>query len=147
VALPDVASPNALQRAARRILEPLGIKFRIMESRSREDFHGAAWDEFAYDVPDVSIFPEDGRQHFWQGDGFEYRGFYVVVERQGYGDPGWPFEDKWPGGSHPSNAWDEMAYDGFAAGFVADMERLIAEINKTRAAGVPWLLVLVDSIP
>ncbi len=145
--LPDLVAPNALQRAARRILEPLGIKFRIMESRDLAQFAGAAWDEFPYDNPNTSIFPEDGEQHFWQGDGFEYRGFYVVVERQGYGDAGWPLGIKHPGGVHPSNAWDYMAYDGYAAGFWADLLRLIAEIEKTRVAGVPWLLVLVDSIP
>jgi hypothetical protein len=145
--LPDLVSPNALQRAARRILEPLGISFRVMESRDPEQFQGAAWDEFPYDNPNTSIFPEDGEQHFWQGNGFEYRGFYVVVERQGYGDAGWPWDIKHPGGVHPSAAWDFMAYDGYAGGFWADLLRLIAEIEKTRAAGVPWLLVLVDSIP
>jgi hypothetical protein len=145
--LPDLVAPNALQRAARRILEPLGIKFRIMESRDRAQFKGAAWGEFPYDNPNTSIFPEDGEQHFWQGNGFEYRGFYVVVERQGYGDAGWPWDTKFPGGVHPSAAWDFMAYDGYAGAFWADLLRLIAEIEKTRAAGTPWLLVLVDSIP
>jgi hypothetical protein len=145
--LPDLVAPNSLLRAARRILQPIPIDFRIMESRSREEFPGAAWGLFPYDNPNTSLFPEDGEQHFWQGNGFERRGFYVVVERAGYGDPGWPFGAKWPGGAHPSNAWGVMAYDGYAAGFDADMRRLIEEIEKTRAAGVPWLLVLVDSIP
>jgi len=144
--LPDLVAPNSLLRAARRILQPIPIPFRIMESRSRDQFQGAAWGHFPYDNPDTSIFPEDEAQHFWQGDRFEYQGFYVVVERQGYGDAGWPF-DQQPGGVHPSDAWDSMAYDGYAAGFWADLNRLIAEIEKTRTAGVPWLLVLVDSIP
>ena len=94
-----------------------------MESRDRDQFQGAAWDEFPYDNPNTSIFPEDGEQHFWQGNGFQYRGFYVVVERDGYGDAGWPLGIKYPGGVHPSNAWDYMAYDGYAAGFQSDLLR------------------------
>lgn len=148
--LPDVVAPNSLVRAARRILEPLSIPFRVMESRSREQFPGewgGAVDAMACDDPNLSIFPEDQHQNFVQGDRFDKQGFYVVIERQGYGDPGWPAGIKLPGGVHPSNACDYMACDGAPFGFLADIERLVAEINKTRSGGMPWLLVLVDSIP
>lgn len=148
--LPDLVAPNSLERAARRILQPIPINYRIMESRDREQFPGewgGAVDAMACDDPNVSIFPEDQHQNFPQGDRFERQGFYVVVERQGYGDPGWPAGIKFPGGVHPSNAVDHMACDGAAFGFWADMRRLVEEIEKTRSGGMPWLLVLVDSIP
>lgn len=146
--LPDTIAPNALYRAASRILTPLGIPFRILESRNPNDFVGAAWGEFAWDDPETynSILGRD--QFIWQGDGFEKCGFYFVVERQGYGDFGAPYES-WPTGSpaHPSDAWDEMFFDGFALGFYNDLQRAVDEVGKAKGSGVPWLLVLVDSIP
>jgi len=143
--LPDIVSPNALYRAASRILTPLSIRFRLLEARSTDDFTGGAWDVMAYDDPAFYNWVL-GRQNFFQGDAFEYRGFYLVIERQWYGDFGAPF-DSWPAASpnHPSNAWDWMAYDGYPLGFANDLDRTIVEVEKARMGGVPWLLVLAAS--
>jgi len=146
--LPDTIAPNALYRAASRILTPLGIPWRLLESRHPDDFEGAAWGYFAFDDPVLYNWVL-GRDHFfWSGNGFEYRGFYLVVERMWYGDFGAPFDHPpVPGGVHPSDAFDWMFYDGYPLGWYDDMDRAVAEIEKTRAAGVPWLVVIVDNIP
>jgi hypothetical protein len=143
--LPDTISYNALYRAASRMLTPLGIPFRLIESRDLDDIVGASWGQFAWDDPEAYNGIVNRDQFFWQGNGFQYRGFYLVVERQGYGDFGAPFGTK--PGVHPSNAWDHMFYDGFAIGWYNDMENVVAEIEKTRGGGVPWLVVIVDEIP
>jgi hypothetical protein len=134
-----------------RILTPLGIPFEILESRNPNHFTGGAWDDMPWDDP-ANYNWILGRQHLWQGQEpgpFEYKGFYVVVERQWYGDFGFPWDTKWPGGSNfADNAWDgPSAWDGYPLGFWNDLYRLINEVEKTRMDGVPWLLVLVDSIP
>jgi len=143
--LPDTIAPNAIYRAVSRILTPIPVAFRVLESRHPIDFTGAAWGEFPYDDPEAYNWIL-GRQHLWQGNGFEYRGFYVVVERGWYGDFGAPF-DQHPGGVHPSDAFDWMFYDGYPLDFYNDMENMIQEVNKTLGAGVPWLVVTVDTIP
>jgi len=144
--LPDVVSPNAIYRAVSRILTPLGIPFRIYESRGVEVV-GGAWDVLPWD-DQAGFVGLLGRHHFWQGDHFEYQGFYLVVRREGYGDFGAPWDyPPVPGGVHPSDAWDWMAWDGYALGFYSDLALLVSEIEQARAAGVPWLLVLVESVP
>jgi len=144
--LPDVVSPNALERAVSRILTPLGIPYRIFESRA-DTIEGAAWDVHPWDdtAADVGLLK---RPHFWQGDGFEYRGFYVVVERTAISSvaAAWDYEPG-VGGVTPSSAWDFSFWDGADFGFINLLRRVRDEVDKTRMAGVPWLFVLVDSVP
>jgi len=146
--LPDVVSPDAIQRAAGRIFNPIPVRFRILESRNPNDFVGAYWSGFAYDDPAIWSWVL-GRDHFfWQGDGFEYRGFYLVVERGWYGDFGFPFDQTPPlPGQHPSNAWDWGFYDGYPLGFANDLAAAVREVESAREYGVPWLVVLVEVIP
>jgi len=142
--VPDLVSPAAVYRAISRILTPLNIPFLFIESRNPNDMQGWAWGQHAWDDPSGTVLPASG-QRVWQGQGFQYRGFYVVVERQAYGDFGAPF-DQHPSGQHPHAAWGEMFYDGYPVEFWSDLRALIDEVEKTRMNGVPWLLVLVDSI-
>jgi hypothetical protein len=141
-ALPDTVSPNAIYRAASRILTPEGIAFAVIESRGPE-ITDQAWDVMPYDdtPADVGLL---GRNHFYQGDGFLTRGFYIVVERGNEGEFGF-FYDGSPAVGE-DNAWDFAGYDGYPIGFWGTIAALTNEIEKTRMAGVPWLLVLVDSI-
>lgn len=140
--LPDTIAPNAIERAISRILRPLGIPYEYIESRSVVG--GGAWDHMPYDNPETYNSLTGRNQHIYQGNGFQYRGFYVVVERRYYGDFGFAWDDKYPSGQTPRSAWDFSFYDGYALGYYNDLFRLINEIEKTRASGVPWLLVLVD---
>ena len=145
--LRDIVSPDAIYRAASRIFIPLGIPFRILESRNPNDFIGAYWGGFAYDDPAAWNWVLGRDQFSWQGDGFEYRGFYLVVERQWYGDFGFPFDQTPPlPGQHPSNAWDWGFYDGYPLGFYNDLTNAVNEVESARMAGIPWLLVLVSLI-
>lgn len=144
--LPDIVAPNALYRACSRILTPLGIRFAFYESRGPE-IEGAAWDYSPYDDLESAV-GLTGRHNFWQGDNFQHRGFYVVVERNGEGDPGgcWDY-DPGVGGVHPSSAFDFVLWDGTAYGFYYNVLSLVKEIESARMAGVPWLIVIIDSIP
>lgn len=143
--LPDVVAPNSIQRACSRVLNPLSIPFLFLESRNEDHFDGVFFDESPLDDPNASIFR---RGELILGDGFERSGFFIVIERRGTGDFGGPVDLNYPSGVHPSNAFDgPIAFDGYPIGFWETLRALIAEIEKTRAAGVPWLLVVVDSIP
>jgi hypothetical protein len=144
-ALPDTVSPNALYRAVSRVLTPLSVPFRLFESRGPE-IVGAAWDASPWDdtAADVGLL---GRHHFAQGDRFEYQGFYVVVERQYYGDPGGAWDYAPPtAGVHPSSAWGWVPWGGAAFGFYEDLRSMAKEVEAARAAGVPWLIVIVEEI-
>lgn len=144
-ALPDTIAPNAITRACSRILRPLSIPFLFLESRTPEDFAGIFFDDAPFDDPYASILR---RGELMLDSRFAVQGFFVVVERRGTGDFGIPLGTAPPGGVHPFNAFDGPgASDGYPIGFWATLEALIAEVEKTRGAGVPWLLVIVDSLP
>lgn len=146
--LPDVVSPDALYRASSTILTTLSIPWVLVESRNPSDFNGAYWHGFAYDDPEIYNWILGRDQFFWQGNGFEYRGFYIIVERQYYGDFGFLFDyGSGVGGVGADDAWDHGFYDGYALGFYNDLDNLVSEIERTRMGGIPWLLVLVDQIP
>lgn len=145
--LPDTIAPNAIYRAVSRILTPIPVPFEFIESRDPNVILGGAWDDMAWDDPATYNGLTERDHFFWQGDRFQYQGFYVVVERQWYGDFGFPWDTKWPGASNfPDNAWDWGAWDGYPLGFWNDLYRMIDEVEKARMSGVPWLIVLVDSL-
>ena len=143
--LPDIVAPNAIIRACARILTPLGIDFLFLESRNQDHVDGVFFDASPFDDPFASLLR---RGELILGGGFDRLGFFIVVERQGTGDFGGPYDNAPSSGVHPFNAFDgPIAFDGYPLGFWQNLEALIAEVENTRAAGVPWLLVLVDSIP
>ncbi|MCG8622319.1 MAG: hypothetical protein MJE68_10045 [Proteobacteria bacterium] len=142
-ALPDVDSPNALIRAAGRVLRPLNIPFIFGETRNFDDLRGFVYDVDPYDVESDSI-TTNGRVYV--GNGFEHRGFFLIVERRGTGDFGFPYDTVPATSGFPNNAYDVGFYDGFPVTFAQNMTDLITEIEKTRMGGVPWALILVDNI-
>jgi hypothetical protein len=147
--LPDVVAPNSLYRAASRILTPLGLAWELKEARAcpgREpySFRGFFADVDPLDDPDADVRNE----RVLLGDRMERQGFIILVEAANYGDFGACVDYTPPlPGVHPSNAVDWMACDGWPEGFWADLRRLCREVEDARAAGVPWLLCLVDSLP
>lgn len=147
-ALPDTVSPNALIRAAGRVLRPLGIPFIFGETRNFDYLRGFVDDLDPDDVESDSV-TTNGRVDV--GNGFEHRGFFLIVERRGNGEFGFP-DDTFPATSgFPDNADDLTSEsrgfdDGFPIGFAQDMTNLITEIEKTRMGGMPWALILVNNI-
>jgi hypothetical protein len=141
--LPDTISPNAIERACRRILEPIGIKYLFIESRRREHMKGFFCDEDPCDDPNAAI--ENGGR-LLLGSPFDVMGFFIVIERTGEGEFGMFADYDPPGSVGARNAVDFAFADGHPVGFWANMAALIAEIEKTKAAGVPWGFVLVESL-
>jgi hypothetical protein len=148
--LPDVVSPAAVKRAISRVLTPLGIPWRYVESLDAAAITGGAWDgPMAYDVPDAQNWLLGTEQFLWTGDGFEYRGFYLIVEYADLGNFAFCYDDHPPLTACPpmENAWDWAPYDGYALGFTDALDNVTDNVEAARAAGVPWLVQIVQLIP
>ena len=129
--LPDTISPGAINRIARRILDPLGIRFVLKETRDPNTWPGFIYDESPYDVGT----PFDG----YVGGCELTTAFVICVALGGQGEFGAPYDATLV--PNP-NAWDVMAYDGFAVEYAATLGALYDQINAARAAGVCFDIVL-----
>lgn len=129
--LPDTISPGAINRIARRILDPLGIKFELKETRDVSTWPGFIYDESPYDVGT----PFDG----YVGGCELTTSFVICVGLGGQGEFGAPYDATNP---PLPNAWDVMAYDGFAVQYAATLGALYDQVNAARAAGVCFDIVL-----
>lgn len=138
IALDDTISPAAILRAASRILSPLGIGFRLLETRDFNGLFGAAFDFSPFDygsiASGVGIFAP------------EVRFFILAVGFGGQGEFGCPFDSP-----YPSNAFDAPGdalnfFDGFPVLYMSAIATLWAEVNKKRAAGVGFVIVRDPSI-
>ncbi len=142
-ALPDIDSPNAVIRAASRILRPLDIPFVFGEVKNQSDVRGFYADVDPCDVTTDSV-TTNGRVTL--GNAFEFNGFFLIVERRGTGEFGMPSDTVPATSGYPDNAADVGFSDGYPIGFASDMMALINEIEKTKMGGVPWALILVNNI-
>lgn len=135
VSLPDVVSPNAVLRAAARILTPLGINFELRETRDVPGgLGGVIWDYSPFDFGDIC---ENG----WVLVDLQSstRFFVLCVGIGNQGEFGAPYDatNAIPIG----NAWDNLFFDGYPVGYNAAIAALWETINATRAAGIGWMLV------
>jgi hypothetical protein len=143
--LEDIVSPAAILRIAARQLTPLGIGFRLKETRDVDGLRGFVWDLPASLAPGrVSAwdFPATdaealARGEVWIGPGHQTRFFVLCVGLSGAGEFGAPYD-----GPFPSNAWDLLAFDGFAVMWSTALQAIYTAIERARAAGVAWRLVL-----
>lgn len=137
----DKVSPNALRRAANRVLGPLGLSACLREVGQR-NFPGFFYDgdptsvdpavAFAWDM-DFDVRPAD-RFKFWL-DYAEMRAFALVgVPSLGLGEFGFAYDD------HPLGFYDAAPFDAFFDGFPAGDAVLYSSIynnlQTTKAAGV-----------
>lgn len=130
--LPDTISPGAIRRIARRILDPLGIRFVIKETRDPSTWPGFIYDESPYDVGT----PFEG----YVGGCEITTAFVICVGLSGAGEFGAPYDATLV--LPNPNAWDVMAFDGFAIEYAAALGALYAQVNAARAAGVCFDIVL-----
>lgn len=129
--LPDTISPGAINRIARRILDPLGVRFLLKETRDP-----ATWPGFIYDISPFDIgTPFDG----YVGGCELTTSFVICVGLSSAGDFGAPYDATLV--PNP-NAWDVMAFDGFAIEYAAALGALFDQVNAARAAGVCFDIVL-----
>lgn len=126
--LADTVSPAAMLRIAARILSPLGIGFRLRETRDPD-----TWPGFVLDVDALDF----GTQ--WEGyvDGCDVATSFVIeVGLSGDGDFGAAYD------AGDEDALDWLALDGFAIGYSAALGALWSELDRARAAGVCFDVVL-----
>lgn len=140
--LDDVVSPAAILRIASRILTPLGIRFRLAETRDcSSGLRGFVYDFDPYDA--FTLF--DPGSPVYVGDGTETTFFILFVSFGNDGEFGFAYD-----APYPENAYDAVdalnAYDGFPVGYYAALAPLYDAINRARAAGIGWLLVRDPSL-
>lgn len=125
--LDDVVSPAAINRICARILTPLGINWRILETRDPLSLIGFTWDLHPYDYGNL----QNGV--VWAP---ETRFFVVLVGAGNQGEFGFPYDQPFP-----NNAWDLLPYDGYPIGYYAAIGALYQAIDQAREAGVGFVIV------
>lgn len=131
--LPDTISPGAILRICRRILDPIGVRFALKETRDP-----ATWPGFIFDVDPFDVgTPFDGG---YVGGCDVVTSFVICVGLGGLGEFGAPY-DATTLLPNP-NAFDVMAWDGFPVGYASALAALYDQINAARAAGVCFHLEL-----
>jgi hypothetical protein len=130
--LPDSISPAAVLRAARRILDPLGIRFALKETRDPD-----SWPGFVLDIDPFDVLNEFGG---WVGGCEILTAFVLCVSADNALDAFGLVYDEAP--SPGQAAWDKEAFDGYSVGYVSALASLYDAIEAIRAAGVCWTLAL-----
>ena len=136
-ALSDVVSPNAILRAAARVLTPLGISFVLEETRDPLGLRGFIFDWDFFDTGSIA----DGNVLLSEADATRF--FVLRVGNGSEGEFGFAYDAVGP---LASNAYDASGparnyYDGFPRGYYATIASLWAAIEAARAAGVRWMIV------
>lgn len=134
-ALEDTISPAAILRIAARALTPLGINFRLKETRDVQGLKGFTWDADPFDFGDIS----DGR--VFVGGCLETRGFVLCVGLGNQGEFGAPYDTPFA-----DNAFDLLFYDGSPLDYLAAIGALYDAIDQARLAGVCFFVVLDPSL-
>ena len=136
--LADIISPAAIERIAATILTPLGIRWRLMETRDPGGLIGFVWDLHPYDAFGIS----EGIVYLDEVCG-AVRFFVLLVSIGAQGEFGMAY-DAVP--FTPANAWDFGAYDGYPREYLAAIGGLFDLVDRARAAGVCWELIRDPSL-
>jgi hypothetical protein len=130
--LADTVSPAAMLRIAERILSPLGIGFRLRETRDLDSWPGFVLDVDALDYGG----PFEGYVDLCDAA----TSFVIEVGLSGAGEFGAAYD------AGDENALDWLALDGFAVTYSAALGALWSELDAARAAGVCFDVVLDPSL-
>lgn len=138
--LDDIVSPAAVLRTCDRILSPLGIAFRLKETRDVNTLKGFVLDLDALDFGQVPPIPKvpgselvgDGAVLLSVAEAWTF--FLVCVAYGNQGEFGAPYDalNALPVG----NAWDVLFLDGAPLVYNAAIGRLWEALDQARAAGV-----------
>lgn len=132
--LSDIISPGAIERICARILSPLGIPYRILETRDPNGLFGFIYDLDPFDYGTIS----DGQVLLSSICG-SVRFFLVMVGLGNQGEFGAPYDAT---NSPNPNAWDEMFFDGEPVEYLSTLAALYRAVDAARAAGICWELLL-----
>ncbi len=151
--LPDTVSPGALERTAKRVLEPWGVPWCLHETGEPDGLMGFTWDLHPWDfgsacgcgetVPPGSEYVGSGL--VWLNDAQHVRFFVVCVGRRNVDEAGAAWDATNQAGDFP-NAWDAFAWDAGDYAFDSLVGRLWDELDRVRMAGVKFAIVLDDSL-
>lgn len=139
-ALADVVSPNAIVRAAQRTLTPFGITWSLRETLA--ELRGFACDHDPVDYGDIC---DDGQVLLTEAQATTF--FVICVHPKRLGDFGL-FADADVSTALMVNALDATNdratnfLDGFPVTFATALQALSDAIEKARAGGVEWKLVI-----
>jgi hypothetical protein len=144
--LPDVVSPNAIKRAANRVLAPYGIDACLREVGDIDvRFPGIFYDTPDLSGPNAYYYDADPVAHPSERfkvyvDYLEMRAFFLItVPRGGLGEFGFG----WDQGYLPF--YDSFPYLSFFDGFPVTTSVLYRSVwnavERARAGGVTWALV------
>lgn len=150
----DVVSPNAIRRAANRVLAPLGISACLREVGTellRGFFYDAGSssdavqnpdENFAYDM-DPEQRPEDRFRVYL--DLVEFRAFFMVgVPTLVTGDSGLVYDAIVDRNAYDALVPSENAYDGSTTRADEVYDSVYNSVDRARAAGVGFVLYLED---
>ncbi len=138
----DVVTPNAIRRAANRVLRPYGIKCILREVGSTE-LPGLYYDvaplvpqdptyAFAYDL-DFTIRPEDKFKLYL--DDLDMRAFFLIeVPQISIGEFGMAYDDGI--GYYDSEDPFDVFMDGYPVGTALLLKQVWSAVNKVKAGGV-----------
>ncbi len=138
----DVVTPNAIRRAANRVLAPYGLKCTLREVGS-VDLPGLYYDvellspqdptyAFAYDL-DYTIRPEDRFKYYL--DELEMRAFFLIeVPKNSIGEFGMAYDEGI--GYYDSTDPFDVFLDGYAPGTAILLKQVWDAVYKVKAGGV-----------
>lgn len=130
--LPDVVSPNAIQRTANRLLAPYSERCYLREVGDETYLPGFFWDVDAWDY-DFAARPADRYKLLL--DYSDMRGFFLLgVPPMAAGEFGFALDEGF------QNAWDEGFLDGFPVEAHAVYKAIWDSVEQARAGGVGWEL-------
>jgi hypothetical protein len=161
--LPDMVSPNAINRAINRVLAEYGYWGRARDLGGPTTGPRAAYRGVFYDVATIAapgfvsvydmyepgdVYPENGSM--LQLSLEESRWFFFVeVPRLGLGDWG-PFYDESPtisageGLGYIANAYDHAFYDGYPVTAYQIYARIYNTVDSIRMGGIGFTLLYAD---
>lgn len=135
--LPDTVSPGAIVRTCHRVLDPLGIPFYMIEAGDATTI--TAWSWSPSNIGTGTLSPGQVTLNY----ATLLREFAIVVGLRGNGEIG-TFLDT-AAGATDTNAIDLYALtDGYPVIWAGALLSLIDQIDRTRAAGVAWR-ILIDT--
>lgn len=141
-AVADNITPNALRRAANRVLAPRGSSGCLREVGTIK-FQGFYWDVDAFDY-DFVVRPADRFKLLL--DDLEFRAFYLMgVPRYGDGEFGFAFDGTSADPFDLKSAWDAEGFlDGFPAKNIETYGAIWRALTDATAGGVGFDLYLEE---
>lgn len=153
VELPDVVSPNAIERILKRILEPYGVRYCLHETGDVDGLMGFTWGVHPWDYGTAcgcgTVEPPGsaliGSGIVWMSAGTSTRFFLICMGRVSLEQLGFAWDSSDTNNPYPA-AWGVMIWDGFDAAFNELAGRVYDAIDAAREAGVGFAIVLDETL-